>query len=181
MNDKRLNYSASKTLAIMASQVRFVQSFQIKMTVENNRIYPEESESASEFTARVISSRTFASDWIQCHNRVAEENKDDENLASFVEEAELILSVLSIDRASTTDLKERKRMSLKALNHLYQLASTKKILSGKWVLFRNDADQDWRQIAALTMDGELGSSAKVSTNNGQNYLICVYVSDCRHS
>ncbi len=63
-----------------------------------------------------------------------------------------------------------------------KLAKTYKSLSGKWLFFLStgkDIDKAWASIARAVVAGECGTTAKVSTceGNGKNHVICVYNSD----
>ena len=62
-------------------------------------------------------------------------------------------------------------------------AKTRGCTSGKWMLFptAQNIDKTWRLIAEGVANGELGTAAKVATNDGSNdgeaRLICVYTKD----
>jgi hypothetical protein len=53
--------------------------------------------------------------------------------------------------------------------------------SGKWLVFRHrdEIDEVWTKIASSTINGELGSSAKVSTalQEEMRHVICIYTED----
>ena len=66
---------------------------------------------------------------------------------------------------------------------IYALAREKGITYGKWMLFPppDDVNRIWGLVAQAVADGELGSAAKVATDDGSGTrgarLICVYNED----
>jgi len=62
-----------------------------------------------------------------------------------------------------------------------ELAVKSGIRVGKWLVYRvrSEIDVVWEIIARATIDGDLGTSAKVSTNRQGNdrHVICVYTAD----
>jgi len=62
-----------------------------------------------------------------------------------------------------------------------KIAGDHRITVGKWLIFRPPEliDELWDEIAKLTVAGELGVSAKVSTARtaGKSHVICVYTAD----
>lgn len=66
---------------------------------------------------------------------------------------------------------------------ILSLAKEKKVTHGKWMLFvfPNKVDAVWKTVVQGTIEGKLGSSAKVATDDGgtdrAQRLICVYTED----
>jgi hypothetical protein len=64
---------------------------------------------------------------------------------------------------------------------IVDLAKSKGMTNGKWMLFpySNMVDETWREVAKATLEGTLGCSAKVATDDGSGSqrLICVYTED----
>ena len=61
------------------------------------------------------------------------------------------------------------------------LAKKSGILVGKWLIYRNASEIDtvWKVIAKSTINGELGTSAKVSTamKKSKRHVICAYTAN----
>ena len=64
---------------------------------------------------------------------------------------------------------------------IVDLAKSKGMTNGKWMLFpySNNVDKAWRKVAKGTLDGTLGCSAKVATDDGSGSqrVICIYTED----
>ncbi|KAH7075198.1 hypothetical protein FB567DRAFT_452916 [Paraphoma chrysanthemicola] len=67
--------------------------------------------------------------------------------------------------------------------HITDLAAECGILSGKWMLFPSleDVTRVWKAVVRALVDGRLGSTAKVATDEGTqgDRLICIYTKDFR--
>ena len=70
----------------------------------------------------------------------------------------------------------------KSADLLESLAKEYNVVVGKWMLFtsRDKAKDTWKRIAKDVTEGNLGSSAKISTlsnDSKQQHVICVYTRD----
>ena len=85
--------------------------------------------------------------------------------------------------SSITRMLKPQREQLEA--EILKLAKEKKVTYGKWMLFPlpQDVDAVWSKVASGTVQGRLGCSAKVATDDGDDSrperVICVYTNDFR--
>ncbi|KAJ0400889.1 hypothetical protein P43SY_004501 [Pythium insidiosum] len=86
--------------------------------------------------------------------------------------------------AMVTEWKAICRMRKPSAKDLDELARKHKVVSGKWMIFRNTetVDDAWTKIARAVLQSHLGDAAKVSPvstkpQQGNSHVICVYVPD----
>ena len=102
--------------------------------------------------------------------------KFDENLALAI--ASMTAEISEDKTAIILDL-DGKRVSVPlSVEKLDQLAQKSGILIGKWLVYRSNSEINdvWKTIAKSTINGGLGTSAKVGTamQNDRRHVICVY-------
>ena len=128
--------------------------------------------------------------WLWVFNPFAGNPKKSVRIASFKEEAgsaldEFLKAKESLEKsmagrsasAITKKISPRRKEAEQAI---LQVATKHGVTSGKWMLFLlpEDIDEYWKAVVEGTITGDLGTSAKVATDEGQGdrmpRLICIY-------
>jgi len=108
--------------------------------------------------------------------RESRSNDYDERLSSAIISGDFTVNKNNDSIELHTD-KENVSIPLTADN-IDNLAKRTGILVGKWLIYRieSEIDSAWKTIAVATINGNLGTSAKVSTllHKQKRYVICVY-------
>jgi len=107
------------------------------------------------------------------------EGRFDEKLASAITS---MLSTISKDKTAVVLESNGREISIPlTVEKIDELAQKSGVLIGKWLIYRSDSEIDtvWKTIAKSTINGELGTSAKVSTarKNSKRHVMCVYTAN----
>ena len=87
------------------------------------------------------------------------------------------------DMSKLSVIKKINRLRIKVKTAILDVADVHGCTDGKWMLFPmpEDVNQVWEIVARATAKGDLGTAAKVATDDGQGdriaRLICVYTED----
>ena len=154
------------------------------------------SETVDEFLKRLAPYSTpteTCGPWIYISNPSYDPNKDREDLRSFKDEGNKLLSAFKgkLIEMEGSDRWKSKSALVRKLNEarrdlqteIFDVARKRKVTAGKWMLFpaATDVNHIWSPIAHATAAGELGHAAKVAANDGSGdskaRLMCVYNED----
>ena len=158
-------------------------AYQLHETIEEfvNRLRPSESTIAT------------VGPWIWISNPHSTSHRHDADVGGFKQCGfDLLESFMRMRKefedqnpdkipSSITRMLKPERDQLEA--DIVKLAKERKVTCGKWMLFTlpKDVDAVWSKVCRGTVEGRLGCSAKVATDDGNDQkperLVCVYTDD----
>ena len=161
---------------------------------EGDKMAKQLNESLEEFLGRLEPSTTTidSGPWIWIANPHTSNRNLYRNQPRFMDEGSGLLDVYMSRKAK---LEEQNPESAPATitrmlkperewleESLFDLAKKCSVTNGKWMLFPmpHQVDEIWAMVAKGTLDGRLGSAAKVATDAGDGKperLICIYTED----
>ena len=152
-------------------------------------------ETVNDFLDRLRPSvtTTESGHWIWVANPYAASNKTSSDIGGFKQEGYALLEEFKRRKGKVQDeLSNKPAASVTRKlkpdrdwleQSLLELAKDKKVVHGKWMLFPtvDYVDSVWSKVVTATVDGKLGSAAKVATGDEDDgkseRLICVYTED----
>lgn len=184
--------------------IRAIASQEVPVQSKPDKLYnPYEGESAAlqinesvdSFLQRLKPSSTDISEpWIYCANFHSEERPTKCDIAGFKQVGQRLLEKILVKRqeleakfdppkaeGAITRMMAPDRAKLEA--EIMTAAKKHGITSGKWMLFPtpDKVDAYWAAVVKGTVEGRLGTAAKVATKPGKQdestQLICVYTKD----